>query len=279
MSIHLKYTIAILLSVFFSVIPTQTVPADQQTSKEKKSKKTKKKNSKKVVNRAIKSMTFDELKPAKEEYLKNGHKEYACSCLERMITLENDIHKQKDLRIELGNLYLDLGRHIKVSDTFGDFIRLYPNSPDTEYAHYQAIDALWNQTLSPDRDQTVTNETIKLIKKYLDTKQYEKFRPNVEKCKQQCYRKLIDHEEHVCRFYLNRGRYKGAQKRLDYIRNKYLELLPEYEQNLLTLECECAQKSNNNELFNQKTAELARRFPAEQPSKKLNKHRSHSKRF
>ena len=44
---------------------------------------------------------------------------------------------------------------------------LYPGAAKCAYAHYKAVDCGWKLTLDPDRDQTKTQETLKLAEQFL----------------------------------------------------------------------------------------------------------------
>lgn len=278
--ITMLFFISVIIIPTLSVIQVQTKKNPSTKTKQKNKRRNKIQKNKKKTHRAIKAMTRDELGPAKEQYLRDGQKGYACSCLERMITLENDTYKQKALRLELGNLYFDIEKFDKAGKTFDEFIAMYPNSKDTEYALFKTVQCHWQETLSHDRDQSKTNECLEMANKYLKNEQHKKYRKNVEQLAQQCYQKLVDHEAYVCKFYLKKGRCKAAQERLAYVREKYLTHVPVCEENVLCLECECAAKKNDTELLEQKTAELRKKFPqqAKQATKKSKK-RNYIRRF
>lgn len=255
-----------------------TAHQPKEKSHKKKSDKKEKNGLKKGFHTAIKNLSMQELEPAKKQYLQNNQKEYVCSCLERMITLENDIFKQKKLRLELAELRLELNKFAQAGKEFGEFVTLYPNSSDTEFAHHKAIDCFWQETLTHDRDQSKTHDCLSLAEKYLGNSRYKKHRIDVQKIVSQCYEKLVNHETYVCKFYLKKGRNAGARQRIEHIRkNNYLEQVPELEQDVLILECECAQKNNDTELFKKKTIELAQNHPEQ--TNKTSKKRSHAQRF
>ena len=231
-------------------------------------------------------MTLDELAPAKERYLKDGKKNFACSCLERMITLENDHYKQEALRLESARLCVDLEEFDKAEAEFKEFITMYPNSKDIEDAYLQVAHCALKETLTSDRDQTKTKDCLEFTSNYLENINHTKYKKDMQDIKQQCYQKLIENEIYVCKFYIKKGKCKGAQQRLDFVKKEYLPQLPSCEKDVLMLECQLAQKNNDHELYKQKDAELKEKFPEYQVAKKdqqqdklKNKRKPYSKRF
>ena len=229
---------------------------------------------------AIKHMNLSELGPAKDQYLKEGKKNFACSCLERMITLENDHYEQEALRLQLGTLYMDIQEFVKAEGAFKDFIALYPNSKDIEDVYVQAARCALQETLTCDRDQEKTRDCLEFAQNYLKHEPYKKHKNTMQDIARQCYRKLLDHEMYVCKFYIKKGKCKGAQGRLEVAKKEYVPHVPDGEKEVLVLECELAQNNDNHELYAQKTAELNKKFPATNSSNRINTEKKpYTKRF
>src|SRR3972149_8128990 len=123
-----------LLFAFFTLIAIGSgIKAEQKKENEQPKKLTRSQRKKlrreeraqtPIQHAAIKRMTLQELGPAKEKYLKNKQNNLAITCLERMITLENDQFKQQAIRLELGNLYMDQGKHSAAEGAYQSFISM-----------------------------------------------------------------------------------------------------------------------------------------------------------
>ncbi len=234
----------------------ELTPSEKRTLKQKK--REEKRAKKKDVHTTIKTMTIKELGPAKTNYLKNDQKKFACSCLERMITLDRE--SQQDYRKELAELYMEIKEWANAERVLKDFVSLYPNSRDTEYAYFKTYECCWSETLNHDRDQEKTRECLEVADKYLAHEQYKEYRDKVNQIATNCYKKLLDHDMYVCRFYIKRKKNKSAKQRLKYMREKYLETTP-CESDILVIECELAEKVGDYETLKEKSAELEKKYP------------------
>ena len=256
-----------LLFAFFTLIAIGSgIKAEQKKENEQPKKLTRSQRKKlrreeraqtPIQHAAIKRMTLQELGPAKEKYLKNKQNNLAITCLERMITLENDQFKQQAIRLELGNLYMDQGKHSAAEGAYQSFISMYPNSSDIELVYLRLTQCAFQETLTHDRDQAKTRNCLDVTEKYLSNEKYQKHRNEIETIAKNCYKKLIDHEGYVCRFYLKKGKTKAVEQRINYTKEEYLEKYPESKQDILVLECELAQAKKDHKEYAQKSTELA----------------------
>ncbi len=176
---------------------------------------------------AIKDMRLDELYPKIEEYFSYGYLEYAKTALERVVTIEKNQTKLKDARLRLAKVYYDIEEYAEAQSAYTEFAELYPGSDKTEFAKYKAVDCGCKQISDCDRDQKSTREAAKVAKEYLGSKTCQEYRNETKELCELCYDRLLDHELYVAEFHIGRGKYKPAQKRIDYAREKYLPELPE----------------------------------------------------
>jgi outer membrane protein assembly factor BamD len=93
---------------------------------------------------------------------------------------------------------------------FRTFLTYYPNHEEAARAQYMVGMSLFQQALSPDRDQTLTRQAIQEFDKVQTVYPAS---PLVEQAKRkivECNDRLADHERLVGRFYQRRKRYNAA---------------------------------------------------------------------
>jgi len=221
--------------------------------KEKKPKKTKKTFSK---------MSYEDLEKAKNRQIDAGNKDTAIKYLEQMLKLCDDINKMANHLIELADLLFDCSKFEKAGKIYTEFTMLYPGNDQIEYALYRAILCSFNQTLEPDRDQTKTIETIQLIANFLDRADiFSKYKSDVYQIQHTCHQKLISSDIGICTFYINRGSYYAAQKRLDGLQQQWLPKIPTLESQIILLEITLAEKKGETEIALKKQQELQKKYP------------------
>lgn len=208
-------------------------------------------------------MSYSELKASKDRMLAAGDKTTALRFLEKMIPTCNDLDELRVVMLELADLLFDTGDLEKAGKMYREFSTLYPGNVKVEYALYKAILCAFYATLDSERDQTKTKDTVELAETFLTRQElFTTHTKDVLTILADCRKKLFDNEKTIFSFYLNRGSYKSAQKRLEGMRKDYLVTLPSIEGQLLALECDLAEKQNLPEIVSKKQAELAEKFPA-----------------
>ena len=237
-------------------------------AKMEKNKLAKKNNEKKTLSH----MDLGELKLAKESALKKNDKELAIKYLEKMVPQCKDVNGLKDITLELADFYFETGNLAKAGRLYGDFTQLYPGNDKVEYASYKSILCSFYGTLSADRDQSKTRDTIDLSDNFLERADvFKKYDDEVKKIRKNCYVRLMESEVGIIDFYLKRGSYKAVQKRLDNLREEFLPELPNIEPQILTFEYELAQRLNNQQLALEKKALLNEKFPQHEIAAKMAK--------
>jgi outer membrane assembly lipoprotein YfiO len=217
-----------------------------------------------------KTMSLAELLIAKEYATAIDNKEQCITYLEHIIPLATDPEQLKLFRLELADLYFETGKIEQASKTYATYLLLYPGSEHRSYVHYQAILCRFYMTLSADRDQTFTEETIGLIDDYLlkardGNQMYAQYADDVQSLNQQCIHKQYEHALGICNFYIKKGSYKAAQGRLAQLRSEFLPKLAAIEPELLQTEIELATQMGNAELAETKREELRIKYPEQAP--------------
>lgn len=181
-------------------------------------------------------MNFAELKEATKIRIEKEQWDVAIRYLERLIILCEDINEKAELIIQLADIQLNQGFFDDAATQYKEFIHLYPGNKHSEYAHYQSILCTSKRMLSPDRDQTKTEETIELANKFLEQTTFNQYRDQVLEIRGLCYQTLGHSELNIGEFYIKQGNFLAAQRRLETIRTDWLPKAPEIELRLAQLE-------------------------------------------
>lgn len=220
-----------------------------------------KSSKKKTQKKTLSHMPYEELTIAKDRQLKAGNKDLAIKYIEQMMKLCNDVQILGELLLELSDLFFDLGNFQKSAMIYTEFTNLYPGNDKAEYALYRAILSTYYCTLETDRDQTQTEETVELADTFLEQTQFKQYHDEVRTIREQCYNKLAESEFNICSFYLNKGSYKAVDRRLQDLRDQWLQKLPDLEPHIIAFEADVAEKQQLTTLAAQKRKELADTFP------------------
>jgi outer membrane assembly lipoprotein YfiO len=215
-------------------------------------------------NKTFRTMTFDELAARKDELLQENDYYTATKYLEKMVSLCPDLQKLAFLMLELADAHFERGELTKAEKYYKEFRLMYPGHNRIEYASYKAILCSFYQTLQADRDQTKTQETLELTEQFLKRKDiFTTYATEAENIQMQCHQKQFTSNVAIIQDYINRGRTKSAEHRLEQIRTEYHQKLELafIEPTILSLEIALAQKKNDDAQAAQKIEELCTKFP------------------
>lgn len=214
---------------------------------------------KKAPRNTLSTMEFHELMEYKKKMVASNQKDVAVKCIERLLQICQDSTLLASLCIELADLKFDLSEYEVAIKLYTEFCTLYPGNKQVEYAEYRAILALELCTLSIDRDQTKTEETIARCKKFLTRTTFNTYKDEVTIIQKRCYQKLVESELQICHFYLNNkvatSSFVDVDNRIETIRSAYLPYTPESEPLILAFETSCAEKRMDSEILQQKQTE------------------------
>jgi len=110
-------------------------------------------------------------------------------------------------------------------NSYRSFLTYYPSHEEAARAQYMVGMSLFQQALSPDRDQALTLQAIAEFEK---VETVYPASPFVEKAKAkviECHNRLAEHERVVARFYQKRKRYNAAIDRYRILLDRY----PQYD--------------------------------------------------
>lgn len=185
----------------------------------------------------LKTLSYEQLAKARAYYDELGQHDRAALCYERMLAINKDPMQLNNMRLELADRCFESGDFEKASKLYLGFLEFYPGSDKREYVEYKAILSHFYITLSNDRDQTETKNTLALTQSFLDHGSlYKEYADEVKHIQKQCYEKLTQSEMNICQFHVRHGNSKGAEQRLAYINKHLRRHAPTLEPELLALE-------------------------------------------
>jgi outer membrane assembly lipoprotein YfiO len=266
-------------SLFFITITSLTIVAETNlpsqsldirlpsttNSKTKKSRMRKHKNEQERKIYTYRDMTYDELSAAKDEHIKNNNSPSAIKYLEHMISLCNDVTKRSSHHLEIADLIFKEQQYQKSAQKYAEFAILYPGHNDIERVLTRAIESNHNCQLSFDRDQTKTEETLKLAEAFLKRDDFTQYRDLVTEIRDECIKKLVESEFNVCAFYLKQGKLSCVERRIASIKTTWLPKFPDAQNTINEFEADIAlQKSKTQPTIvvadNDKAKHMADRF-------------------
>ncbi len=225
-------------------------------SKKQKSRMRKSTSEKKKKASTYREMTFEELLAAKNVHMAQNNYASAIKYLDQMIKLCNDATIIAQLWIEVADLLVLDKEYAKAAQRYAEYAILYPGGEHIEYALFKAIECSFECTLSNDRDQTKTEETLALAESFLQQDHFTQYTDQVRIVRDQCYSKLVESEMSICSFYIKRGQVKQAEKRLEALRTAWLSKVPHAEQSIVLLEQELLIQKELVEQKNHKATQL-----------------------
>ncbi len=237
----------------------------------KKQHKEKKKDPQQVIKSSepfwssitLTDMNYDQLLKRKNELILAGDYITAIKYIERMFKLTETPEQIIYIMLEWGELLMKVEDYKRAEALFRDFVKLYPGNEYAELAFVKAIECSWHQTSTFERDQSKTEDTLKLIDEFCtrQTVYSKESIGRVAEVKTLCLSKLAQRGMSVAKHYIGLSKYHAAHKWLDDLRANDLEKLPAIEPQLLQLEIELAQAEQNTAIEKQKLSELKEKYP------------------
>jgi len=124
------------------------------------------------------------------------------------------------------------------------FVKLHPNSPNVDYAHYLKGLAYFNEDLGifgrmarqdrTERDPKSARESFDAFKELVQRYPDSRYAPDALARMKYLVNALASHEVHVARYYMKRGAYVAAANRAQYALKNYPEA-PAQEEALLIM--------------------------------------------
>lgn len=177
-----------------------------------------------LFSKPVIDMTIAELQEAKDLSFADGEIKHGLHYLERIAAISDNLNQLRDLRLEIADLYFEMGDLEKAESLYSEFLTLYPGSKAIEYAEYKAILSSFYQTLESDFDQTKTKQTIQLAQSFLGNTKNQHYAGDVVAVKKECLTTLFNSEVSIINFYLEKNKFDGAQQRLANLKEQFANL-------------------------------------------------------
>ena len=163
-----------------------------------------------------------------EKYFQEGEKFYESKLYEDAIASwekVRDTYYSPELNmlaeLKIAEAYYRSERFEEAATAYNDFLKQHPNDSRINDVLYRLGLSHYQQILSADRDQTSTENAAKVFKELL--RRFPDY-PQAEEAGyliQRCENRLAEHEVYVGSYYLKKGEYKAAIKRLEQVLSKY----------------------------------------------------------
>jgi len=211
-----------------------------------------------------KQMTVKQLKRLIDLSLKMEFFDEALLYIKYALNATKDSSERQALKLMNADILFQQGNHVKAAKAYGEYLQLYPGSGKaTEYALYKQTVSSFLNTLQSDQDQTPTKETLKLVDAYLEKgTAYSSYTKDIVQIQQHCFMLMYEHERGIFEFYLHRGSFESANRRLSAIKQTYLKKLPSIEKEVMQLDCKLALAKGDKERHAKLLAQIEARFPS-----------------
>ena len=219
-----------------------------------------------IHNKEAKNLTIEELRKAADFCLKLAANEKAwykkaLFYLQHITTVSKDTEQIKALKLEISDIYFELGDLETAGKDFAEYLDLYPGSENAEYAHYKRILCQFYQTYKIDQDQQKTLATESLGNAYLSKTTYKHYCTEIKEILTHCSLMLYNSELNIANFYFKKKNYNAATNRIAHLKKEFITKLPGIEPEILSFECRIAKAQNNTQLYNERIALLEKKFP------------------
>ena len=175
-----------------------------------------KKNIKSIENRTPEEMYESALKRFSTKQYKDAVKD-----LEEIDNLYPFSPVAIKARLMMAFLNYELGDYSHAALYADDYIQLYPDSKDIDFAYYLRIMANYMQINDIDRDQTSLYKVLELLDEFLRLFPQSIYLDEIMKKLDLVHQHIAAKEFSVGKFYLQRGEYVAAIKRFSVVLDKY----------------------------------------------------------
>ena len=117
--------------------------------------------------------------------------------------------------LKIAETYYQSERYEEAATAYADFLRQHPNADRISQVLYRLGMSYFQQILSADRDQTHTENALRVFQDFNQRYPEDIKVEEVGYLIQRCLNRLAEHEVYVGRFYLRTERYQAAITRLE----------------------------------------------------------------
>jgi outer membrane assembly lipoprotein YfiO len=214
-----------------------------------------------VAGEYVSEVTLAELKKNKDDAIAAKDRETALHYIEKLLPLCDQLTDVKELTLQKADLLFELERYTKAEPVYRQYVDLYPGSEHIARARYQLLLSMRRQMLGCDRDQTITEETLKTAHELTALPECAAYQDEIQKIIMDCNLLLAERELYVANFYIVQKKPVIASRRLSTARNEYLNKISRIEPELLYHESLVAELEHDAPTMVKKRYELLSKFP------------------
>jgi len=156
-----------------------------------------------------------------ESYFENGLYEDAIASWEKVRDSYYSPELNKLAELKIAETYYVSQRYLEASTAYADFLKHHPNDRRTATVMYRLGLSYYQQILSADRDQTNTENALRIFKEFRQRFPENPQTAVIDDLIQRCLNRLAEHEVYVGWFYQRTEKYQAAIKRLEQALEKY----------------------------------------------------------
>jgi outer membrane protein assembly factor BamD len=126
-------------------------------------------------------------------------------------------------KLRLGDARFGLGEYVLARGEYEDVVEDYPSSPYVEEARFKIARCAYAAVYPHDRDQSETEEAIRLLEEFREEYPGSRYLPQVEKALADCRDRLARGDYEAGRFYEKRKRLRAAKIEYEYVLREFPE--------------------------------------------------------
>ena len=123
--------------------------------------------------------------------------------------------------LKIADAYYADGKYDEALSYYRDFSELHPQHERVPYTLHRAAQCHYQQSRSPDRDQTATIESLKYLDQLITRYPHSAEAREAEETWKELRTKLAQHDMQIADYYMDRDEYQSAADRYRGVLNKY----------------------------------------------------------
>lgn len=123
--------------------------------------------------------------------------------------------------LKIADTYFDQGKYDEALSYYRDFSELHPQHESVPYTLKRGAHCHYQQSKSPDRDQTATTESLKYLDQLITRHPHSPEAQEAEEMWKELRTKLAQHDMQIADYYMDEEEYQSAADRYRTVLNRY----------------------------------------------------------
>ncbi len=164
-----------------------------------------------------------EIKECLDLSARNKHEE-AIQCFEMFKARYPQTAEGQEAELLIGDSYFARKEYLVAAEAYGAFLRLYPNHPKADYAHYKIGVCYFKESPKAiDRDQEYLGTAIDHLRSVLRRYPNSEYREPAARTLQAALTRIAKRQYYIGRFYFRTGEYLAAIPRFEEVAENYAQ--------------------------------------------------------